>query len=127
MNCMKCGRETENEAVFCPDCLQIMEKYPVPGPSKLTSDNDQRRIRAISVAVLEQEALNGHTIMPRDLLVNKVNELILEPACHVTTDIMKAILGEEQNSERNAVKNPGARREFDMLLDIQETLKLLDF
>ena len=32
MNCMKCGRETENEAVFCPDCLQIMEKYPVrPG------------------------------------------------------------------------------------------------
>ena len=32
MNCMKCGRETENEAVFCSDCLQIMEKYPVrPG------------------------------------------------------------------------------------------------
>ena len=32
MNCMKCGRETENEAVFCPDCLQVMEKYPVrPG------------------------------------------------------------------------------------------------
>ena len=32
MNCMKCGRETENEQVFCQDCLQIMEKYPVrPG------------------------------------------------------------------------------------------------
>lgn len=37
-------------------------------------------------------------------------------------DIIKAILGEEQNSERNAVKNPGARREFDMLLDIQEII-----
>ena len=32
MNCMKCGRETENEQVFCQGCLQIMEKYPVrPG------------------------------------------------------------------------------------------------
>ena len=32
MNCMKCGRETQNESVFCPDCLMDMEKYPVrPG------------------------------------------------------------------------------------------------
>ena len=32
MNCMKCGRETENDQVFCQDCLQIMKKYPVrPG------------------------------------------------------------------------------------------------
>ena len=32
MNCMKCGRETQNENVFCQNCLQEMEKYPVrPG------------------------------------------------------------------------------------------------
>ena len=32
MNCMKCGRETENEAVFCQECLLEMQKYPVrPG------------------------------------------------------------------------------------------------
>jgi hypothetical protein len=32
MNCMKCGRETENEQVFCDGCLEIMAKYPVkPG------------------------------------------------------------------------------------------------
>ena len=32
MNCMKCGRETVSEQVFCPDCLAEMEKYPVrPG------------------------------------------------------------------------------------------------
>lgn len=29
MDCMKCGRETEHENVFCPDCLTEMEKYPV--------------------------------------------------------------------------------------------------
>ncbi len=32
MNCLKCGRETENEQVFCQDCLLEMQKYPVrPG------------------------------------------------------------------------------------------------
>ena len=32
MNCMKCGRETRGEDVFCQDCLTEMEKYPVdPG------------------------------------------------------------------------------------------------
>ena len=32
MPCMKCGRKTENESVFCSDCLSEMEKYPVrPG------------------------------------------------------------------------------------------------
>ena len=41
---------------------------------------------------------------------------------YTDADIIKAILGEEQNSERNAVKHPEARREFDMLLDIQEII-----
>lgn len=32
MNCMKCGRETISEQVFCEDCLLEMKKYPVrPG------------------------------------------------------------------------------------------------
>lgn len=32
MNCLKCGRETVSEQVFCPDCQLEMEKYPVrPG------------------------------------------------------------------------------------------------
>lgn len=29
MNCMKCGRETLEEQVFCPECLEEMKKYPV--------------------------------------------------------------------------------------------------
>ncbi len=32
MNCLKCGKNTEETAVFCPDCLAKMERYPVkPG------------------------------------------------------------------------------------------------
>ena len=29
MYCMKCGREIEENQVFCPDCLAGMAKYPV--------------------------------------------------------------------------------------------------
>lgn len=32
MNCLKCGREVEENQVFCADCLLDMEKHPVkPG------------------------------------------------------------------------------------------------
>ena len=30
MNCMKCGREIKEDAVFCAECLDHMERHPVP-------------------------------------------------------------------------------------------------
>jgi ATP-dependent exoDNAse (exonuclease V) alpha subunit len=69
----------------------IREKYPLSEPSKLTSDNDERRVRAIAIAVLENEAEYGNTILPSTMLVNKIKELILEPECKVTMDILFAI------------------------------------
>ena len=29
MNCLRCGRETPNEQIFCERCLENMKKYPV--------------------------------------------------------------------------------------------------
>ena len=69
----------------------ISEQYPLEEPTKLTSNNDERRIRALAISVLENEALNGHTIMPCDLLVDKVNNMIIEPVCNVTKDMFNAI------------------------------------
>ena len=32
MNCVKCGKKTEGKDVFCPECLETMQRYPVnPG------------------------------------------------------------------------------------------------
>ncbi len=32
MHCLKCGKETEESQIFCPECLQMMDSYPVkPG------------------------------------------------------------------------------------------------
>ncbi len=30
MNCLNCNRETEGKAVFCEQCQQEMEGYPIP-------------------------------------------------------------------------------------------------
>ncbi len=29
MNCLKCGKKTKGNQVFCSDCLETMEAYPV--------------------------------------------------------------------------------------------------
>ena len=29
MSCLKCGKKTNDERVFCDDCLSVMETYPV--------------------------------------------------------------------------------------------------
>lgn len=49
MNCLKCGKETCNGQVFCPDCQQIMQQYPVkPGtaihlPPRNYTSSDKRQ------------------------------------------------------------------------------------
>lgn len=78
-----------DRAVF--PVASVLKKYPLEAPTALTSDNDKRRVRAIAVAVLEDEALNGNTILPCDMLIDKIQEMILDPKCKVTKDILNAI------------------------------------
>ena len=78
-----------DRAVF--PVASVLEKYPLEAPTALTSDNDKRRVRAVAVALLEAEALNGNTILPCDMLIDKVREMIIDPKCNVTKDILNAI------------------------------------
>ena len=78
-----------DRAVF--PVASVLKKYPLEAPTALTSDNDKRRVRAIAIAVLEDEALNGNTILPCDMLIDKIQEMILDPKCKVTKDILNAI------------------------------------
>ena len=42
MYCMKCGRKLKDNQVFCPECLAVMDAYPVkPGtPIQLPTHHD---------------------------------------------------------------------------------------
>ncbi|MDE6568575.1 MAG: AAA family ATPase, partial [Lachnospiraceae bacterium] len=70
----------------------IKNQYPIEAPTKLEADNDKRRVRAIAVSVLENNALNGNTIMPVNNLVLAINDLPIEPKCSVNGDIISAML-----------------------------------
>ena len=60
MNCLKCGRETTAEQVFCENCLLEMEKYPVkPGtavklPSPREATTFRRTVKRRTISPEEQ-------------------------------------------------------------------------
>ena len=88
MGCMKCGRDTGPEQVFCQDCLSEMEKYPVnpnipvilprrseqvsvkkPVKKKVPSPEEQifllkRRVRQLSVLLTAMTILAMLLIYP---------------------------------------------------------------
>lgn len=48
MNCVKCGKDTTENNVFCPECLAQMDRYPVkPGTPVVIPD--QHPVRRPSV------------------------------------------------------------------------------
>ena len=49
MNCLKCGKETKENQVFCPHCLDVMKDYPIKSdtpvhlPSRTPKPPSRRR------------------------------------------------------------------------------------
>ncbi|MBM4223441.1 MAG: RNA helicase [Gammaproteobacteria bacterium] len=77
---------TVDRAVF-PDAV-IREKHPLPEPSALDAGTDARRVRALSVKVLEDAASAGSTLLPQAQAVLGIRGLTLQPPCEVDADLM---------------------------------------
>ena len=51
MNCIKCGREMSENGVFCPRCLEVMDRYPIkPGtpvtlPIPASAEQNRKPVR----------------------------------------------------------------------------------
>jgi hypothetical protein len=69
----------------------IAENFPIPQPSCLEGPLDPRRIRALSIALLEMNSDQGHTLMPRNILVQKIRNLEIEPPCPVDGDLFDLV------------------------------------
>ncbi len=76
-------------AVYPSDVLAGIN--PLEAPSMIEDVDDKRRIRALAVNVLEQQANNGHTVYPKDKLVHEINNLPIEPECQITGDVVDCI------------------------------------
>jgi ATP-dependent exoDNAse (exonuclease V) alpha subunit len=77
---------TVDRGVF-PDEV-IRKKHPLPEPTVLDAGTDARRVRALSVKVLEDATANGSTLLPQDQVVLGIRGLVLAPPCQVDEDLM---------------------------------------
>lgn len=66
----------------------IRKKHPLPEPTALDAGTDARRVRALSVNVLEDAAAHGNTLLPQDQVVLGIRGLALAPPCEVDADLM---------------------------------------
>ena len=67
MQCLKCGKETTDEKVFCDSCLEVMAQYPVnpatpvPAPREETHPQEKksarRRLPAEQETILQLKGL----------------------------------------------------------------------
>lgn len=69
----------------------VKNQYAIDAPTKIESENDPRRVRAIAVSVLELNAYMGNTIMPMSNMVLQIDNLPIEPSCPVNGDIISAM------------------------------------
>ncbi len=83
---------TVDQGVF--PASPVRERFPLPTPSTVTESVDGRRVRALTVALLEGQAASGHTLQAADAVVTAVKELPFEPPCPVTSDIYHALVEE---------------------------------
>ena len=77
---------TVDRGVF-PEAV-IRNQHPLPEPSALDGSVDTRRLRALTVDILEDEASRGNTILPRKEVILQIRDLDLQPSCEVTGDLM---------------------------------------
>ena len=86
----------------------IRQKYPLPAPSELNDALDPRRVRAFTIHQLELASLNGHTLKPRDQIIQEIRESDVQPACPITGDHMEGIQRTFEPAIRNVQLDDGA-------------------
>ena len=113
---------TVDRGVF-PDEV-IRKQHPLPEPTALDAGTDARRIRALTIKVLEDAANGGNTLLPQDQVVLGIRALQLQPPCEVDADLMNvakddfdAVIGEV------AMANKAPALQLGRLAEMGETIR----
>ncbi len=71
MHCLKCGKETQDDQVFCQHCLESMEAYPVKPstaihlPNRAEEPASKRPVRRKRAPTLEEQLAQTKTMVRR--------------------------------------------------------------
>lgn len=64
MACLKCGRKTNSEQVFCDGCLQIMDEHPVKAGTPVLLPNPK------NTGAAKKAAHRKRTLSPEEQIVH---------------------------------------------------------
>ena len=109
-------------AVYPPKEISMQD--PLPEPSFVSAVNDERRIRAIAVSILERQTDAGHTVYPQNKLIVDANELPLDPYCSISADVLSS-LTEFFSKEFNPVdmKNGGTAYQLCRIQEFDDVIR----
>ncbi|PKM86490.1 MAG: hypothetical protein CVU87_12025 [Firmicutes bacterium HGW-Firmicutes-12] len=77
----------------------VENKYPFKKPTKMRTDSDKRRFRAMVIFVLVQAANQGHTLLSYDQIVEEINKLPLDNKTDFQTEKIEGVLEFLQEGE----------------------------
>lgn len=113
---------TVDRGVF-PDEV-IRNKHPLPAPSALDAGTDARRVRALTVKILEDAAGGGNTLLPQTQVVLGIRGLALQPACEVDGDLMNVAKDEFEDAVVEiAMRNGEVALQLQRLFEIGTTIR----
>ncbi len=78
-----------DRGMWPPD--DVRHAFPLSAPSALEDAIDQRRVRALTVDTLEHATTEGHTLLPRDWLIQRVREAPLALSCPLDEDTLAMV------------------------------------
>jgi hypothetical protein len=109
-------------AVFPPDCVR--NHSPLVKPTAVESENDARRIRAYTVYLLELQSVRGHTVYPLFNIIEEINGMPIEPACHVSADSINGVTPFLQNELHEVICSDGSKAfQLNRLFEIDELIR----
>lgn len=77
----------------------VENKYPLNKPTKMRTESDKRRFRAMVIFVLVQAVNQGHTLLSYNQIVEEINKLPLDKKTDFQTEKVKGVLEFLQEGE----------------------------
>ncbi|MFP7297002.1 AAA family ATPase [Neobacillus niacini] len=71
---------------------KVENKYPLKKPTKMRTESDKRRFRAMVIFVLVQAVNQGHTLLSYDQIVEEINKLPLDQRTDFQTEKIEGVL-----------------------------------
>jgi ATP-dependent exoDNAse (exonuclease V) alpha subunit len=68
---------------------KVRTAMPVPEPSALLDNLDERRVRALLIKTLENVAVTGHSLLPEQELLEQIQAMQMDPPCPLNSDILE--------------------------------------